>query len=212
RHRSDPAGTGAGTLPDKGGGSRGTGSALLGSDPERNPVWASVRAPRVGVGPTAFGTEPPVLAWWSSGGAVRAAVLRTPPYPMLITALPDESAAELARALADRGMALPGINGAQQDTAALARAWRDLTGADGQVTQRQRLYRLADLIPPDPAPDGAAKVASQADADIAQQWYADFSVETGVGSPPELVADRLANGQLMLWEVGWEPRSIAGIT
>src|SRR5262249_3443252 len=148
---------------------------LLSSDPERNTVLASVLATLVRVGPTAYGTDPPVLGWWPTGGAVRAAVLRTPPHAMLITALPDESAAELAQAVAARVIALPGINGAQQDTAALASAWRDVTGVGGQVTQRQRLYRLAELSPPDPAPDGAAKVATPADTAVAQQWFADFS-------------------------------------
>jgi len=200
------------TFTDDIGGYQRTVRDLFSSDPERNTVLASVLATLVRVGPTAYGSDPPVLGWWPTGGRVRAAVLRTPPHAMLITALPDESAAELAQALADRGIALPGINGAQQDTAALARAWRDVTGVGGQVTQRQRLYRLAELSPPDPAPDGAAKVATPADAAVAQQWFADFSAETGTGSPGGLVADRLANGQLMLWEVDGEPTSIAGIT
>jgi predicted GNAT family acetyltransferase len=66
---------------------------------------------------------------------------------------------------------------------------------------------------PDPAPDGAARVAADADAAIVRAFYSAFAAEVGHEDAPEqLVADRLMAGQLMLWEAGGEPVSFAGST
>jgi predicted GNAT family acetyltransferase len=192
---------------------------LLSADPVRHTVLLSVLAGLVEFGLAAFGPEPPLFGWWSqdgpsrSGATVTAAILRTPPHELLFTTLPGPSAAQLAGALADRGAALPGINGREQDATALALAWHERTGRRGQVSQRQRLYRLVDLVMPDPAPDGAARVAADADAAIVRAFYSAFAAEVGHEDAPEqLVADRLMAGQLMLWEAGGEPVSFAGST
>jgi predicted GNAT family acetyltransferase len=174
---------------------------LLSEAPEHNTVLLSVLASLTGVGPAAFGPAPPLLGWWSDRGPVRAAILQTPPHPLLMTGLPDNSADGLARALADRGTGLPGISGAEQDAAALAQAWRDLTGRTGRVSQRQRLYRLSRLIPPDPAPRGAPRIAAIGDTSLIRTWYSAFAAETGTEDlPPALIEERLGAGRLMLWE------------
>src|SRR5260221_4580917 len=125
---------------------------LLRSEPDRNTVLLSVLATLTSSGRTAFGAAAPLLGWWSDGGAVTAAVLQTPPHPLLTTGFPPDSAAELAMALARGGTILPGINGADPDAAPFALAWLDVTGQPGQPHQRQRLYRLGQLSPPPPAP------------------------------------------------------------
>lgn len=186
---------------------------LLRSQPERYTVLLSVLASLTRLGPAAFGQTAPLLGWWSQDGAVRAAVLQTPPHPMLLTDLPGPSAGQLARALDGRGSVLAAVNGAQPDAEALGRAWCDLTGLRGRVHQRQRLFRLGKLVAPDPAPEGSARVAVTADAAIVRSWTAAFAAEVGqVGSPESVVSDRLARGQLMLWETAGEPVSIAGVT
>jgi predicted GNAT family acetyltransferase len=186
---------------------------LLSSAPERHSVLLSVLATLRRRGPTAFGQAAPLLGWWSDGSAVTAAVLQTPPYPLLTTGLDGRSAAELAAALADRVTVLPGINGAEQDAAAFALAWQDVTGQQGQADQRQRLYRLGTLIPPNPAPDGVARLATSDDAAIARLWYAAFAAEAGQeDAPPGMIEDRLAVGQLLLWMAPGGPASMAGMT
>ena len=180
---------------------------LLGAAPERNTVLLSVLASLTSVGPSTFGPEPPLLGWWSDGGSVSAAILQTPPCPLLMTRLPENSAEQLARALADRGTGLPGINGAEQDATALAEAWRDLTGRTGRASQRQRLYRLSRLIPPDPAPAGAPRVAAVTDAAVVRTWFSAFAAEAGMEAlPSALIEDRLSAGLLMLWEAPKRPR------
>ena len=186
---------------------------LLSAEPVRNTVLLSVLASLTKLGPAAYGEEAPLFGWWSAGGAVSAAVLQTPPHPMLLTGLPGESAAELATALADRGARLPGINGAEPDVAALGRAWQQRTGRPGRLHRRMRLYRLGGLVAPDPFPDGAARIATAEDEALVTNWFSAFAAEVGDhDSPGQLVRSRLASGQLMLWEAAGEPRSLAGVT
>jgi predicted GNAT family acetyltransferase len=192
---------------------------FLAADPERHTVLLSTLARLRRLGPAAFGVQPPLLGWWSSSGRVRAAVLQTPPRPMLITPLPGASADELAGALVARRAAPPAVNGAEADAEAFGRAWSALTAQGYQVRQRQRLHRLGTLVPPDPAPAGEARVATRADAGIVTAWYQAFAVETGqeAGSSERLVGDRLVGdqldaGQIMLWQVAGEPVSMAGVT
>ncbi len=200
------------TLTDDVGAYRAAADGLLRSEPERNTVLLSVLASLTRLGQAAFGAAP-LLGWWPQDGAPRAAVLQTPPRPMLLTALPGESAGQLAQALADRGASLSGVNGPEADVTALAVAWRGLTGANGRTHQRQRLYRLGALVPPDPAPAGAPRIAAAADAAVVGSWFAAFAVETGqADAADEVVTDRLERGRIMLWEVAGEPVSMAGLT
>jgi predicted GNAT family acetyltransferase len=188
-------------------------AGLLSEAPERNTVLLSVLASLTGVGTAAFGPMPPLFGWWSDGGPVTAAILHTPPHPLLMTGFPDGSAEQLAMALADRGTGPPGISGAEHDAAALADAWQNLTGQTGRASQRQRLYRLSRLIPPDPAPAGAPRIAAIADAGVIRTWFSAFAAEAGTEETPSaLIADRLGAGRLMFWESGGEPVSLAGMT
>lgn len=187
--------------------------ALLTAQPVRHTVLLSVLGNLVRIGAGVFGDEPPLCGWWSQGGIARAAVLQTPPYPMLVTALPGSAASQLAGALADRRATLSAVNGAEPDVSAFASAWSQVTGRRGMVSQRQRLYQLGELVTPEPWPDGAARVASRADRAVVMSLHDGFSAETGQsGSGARLVDDRLAERQLMLWEVAGAPAAMAGMT
>src|SRR5215469_2232545 len=193
------------TLTDDVGSYLATVDELLRSDPVRNTVLLTVLASLSRRGPMAFGEARPVLGWWSPDGVPRAAVLQTPPRPLLTTALPGDSAQQLARELADHGVRLSAVNGREADATALAAAWRVVSGIDGRTRQRQRLYQLGALVQPDPPPDGAARIATPADAPVIGPWLAAFSAE--IGEPEAagaLVSDRLDRGQLLFWELGGE--------
>jgi RimJ/RimL family protein N-acetyltransferase len=173
------------------------------------------------LGGDVFG-EPALLGWWqpdeaASGvqavHAVQAAFLQTPPREMLITALPAGATAPLARALADRGADPAGVNGAEPGVTAFARAWSQVTGRGFGVHERHRLHRLGSLVPPDPAPDGIARLAGLADRDVVRTFVDAFADD--VNQPRqshELTDDRLEAGGFMLWEVAGEPVSIAGVS
>ena len=80
--------------------------------------------------------------------------------------------------------------------------------------QHLRLYRLAELTPPDPAPPGRARLATAADRDRLTAWYAAFEEEVGEPSndPGRAIDDRMGYDGLMVWEVDGVPVSMAGRT
>src|ERR1700751_5359823 len=130
--------------------------SFLAAEPERYSVLLTVLSTLTTNGPGAYGNQGPLLGWWPAIGQVRAAVLQTPPRPMLITSLPGDAADELAAELASQGAVPPGVNGTEQDADAFASALRPQTGVNGRIVQRQRLYRLGELAWPQPRPSGSA--------------------------------------------------------
>ena len=183
---------------------------FLAAEPERYSVLLTVFSALTRMGAGAYGDQPPVLGWWPDTGQVRAAVLQTPPRPMLITALPDDAAAELAAALAGKGTWLPAVNGTEQDAVSVAAAWLAQTGTYGRIMQRQRLFRLGDLAWPEPRPAGSARIAGARDLEMVRTLYSAFAAETGQDGAAGVAEDRLTAGQLMLWEDAGQPVALAG--
>ena len=95
----------------------------------------------------------PLFGWWTAEATVRGAFLHTPPFPVLLSAVPARAAASLAtQTLA--GRPLGGVNADPGAAEAFAGAWREVTGGRVGEHRRNRLYRLAGLTWPDPLPDG----------------------------------------------------------
>jgi predicted GNAT family acetyltransferase len=70
-------------------------------------------------------------------------------------------------------------------------------------------------VSPDPAPAGAARLASQPDAELLVDWLDAFHVEAEGAGPEDsrrAVADRLSHDGFMLWETDAGPVAMAGIT
>jgi RimJ/RimL family protein N-acetyltransferase len=167
-------------------------------------------------GPAAFGAATPLCGWWTGpDGAVGAALLQTPPYPILLTTLPPGAAAALAAELAGRDHQLPGVNAAPGPAAEFAAAWTERTGLASQAGMRMRLYELGRLLPPDPPPPGQARTALDRDRDLLLAWLDAFHHEAGPIGPREsrqVVDDRLGFGGLVFWEEAGTPVSLAGRT
>jgi len=165
-------------------------------------------------GPAAFGTATPLFGWRAGpGGTVDAAFLHTPPYPVVLTAMPAEAATALATELAGRGRPVPGVNAATEPGAVFAAAWTERTGQAARIGMLMRLYRLARLLPPEPPPPGQARTASAADRDLMLSWLDAFHDEARPPGPVEsqqVVDDRLSFGGLTLWEHAGAPVSLAG--
>jgi alpha-ketoglutarate-dependent taurine dioxygenase len=99
-------------------------------------------------GTYAFGDVAPLFGWWRpAAGPVTAALMHTPPYPVLLTRLPANAAGDLAEALAGRGRQLPGVNAERSDAETFAAAWSGLTGAGWREFRRSRLFQLGQLPP-----------------------------------------------------------------
>ncbi|RZU51895.1 putative GNAT family acetyltransferase [Krasilnikovia cinnamomea] len=164
-------------------------------------------------GPHTYGPDDPIFGWWrGTDGAVSGAYLQTPPYPLLLTAMPAPAVPALAEMLA--GRALSGVNARAADAEVFVGEWQRRTGATGTPRVRTRLFRLGTLTPPDPHPPGRARVAGPGDRDLLVRWIEAFHDEVGesVRDSGSVVDDKLAYGGLTLWEIDGEPVSMAGTT
>ncbi|MEU3721444.1 GNAT family N-acetyltransferase [Streptomyces sp. NPDC031705] len=164
-------------------------------------------------GPHAFGPADPVFGWWTGAdGRVAGALLRTPPFPLLLGALPAEAVGALARAFASEPL-LAGtgsLNARRADASALAGIW----GAPARVAEENRLYVLAGLLAPDPVPEGRGRPAAEADLPLLLEWVGAFNRECALpGTPSEAaLRDRISYGGCLLWEHGGTPVSLAGFS
>ncbi|OIJ69895.1 GNAT family N-acetyltransferase [Streptomyces mangrovisoli] len=168
----------------------------------------------------AYSAQAPLFAVLEGGGKVRGAALHTSPHPVHLTAVAEEEAEALATRLAEAGYPVTGVNGESATAAAFARVWSALTGAEGELLRRQRLYRLVELTVPRPVPPGGARVAGPADRDLVARWYQEFQAAIGYGPEHRSPRDarrwadqRIAYGGVTFWETpGDGPVSLAGRT
>jgi GNAT superfamily N-acetyltransferase len=187
---------------------------FLRSRPVQNTIQLSAAETLRARGASALGETGPLFGWWQPGtGEITAALLHTPPYPVLLTPLPGDAAGPLAGALAGYGRKLGGVNAPEGDAAQFAAAWSRLTGASWQESRRSRLFRLGQLRPPVPPPRGAARVATTADRALLESWLTAFAQDVGdsPGRPADAVDDRLSYGGLTVWEDGGAAVSLAGL-
>ncbi|WP_326768377.1 GNAT family N-acetyltransferase [Streptomyces sp. NBC_01591] len=156
-------------------------------------------------GPHAYGDGAPLLGWWrGADGEVAGTLVRTPPFPPVLGSVAPEAIGPLAAALP-----LTRINADRATAEVLAATW-----PGHRVDQEQRLYRLATLTPPSPAPAGRPRAAVAADRELLVRWHLAFADQVGQsGSQAERQVDeRTASGRLTLWEDGGVPVSMAGVS
>jgi len=171
----------------------------------------------------------PLFGWWTAGaaadpvegpvvgpveGPVQGAFMHTPPFPLLLSAVPAQAAADLAAStLAGRPIA--GVNSYAEAATAFAAAWRERTSCQVDLHRRNRLYRLAELSWPDPRPEGAPRTAGERDAALLTDWFTAFALEVddmAGADQAAAVRDKLSYGGLTLWEVRGTPVAMAGVT
>ena len=184
--------------------------------PAENTVILTAVAAVRSQGPAAFGGSAPLFGWHAEpDGAVTAAFLHTPPFPVVLTAMTDGHAAALAAELAARGRRPAGVNAGPGPATAFAAAWQDHTGQAARTGMRMRLYTLGRLLPLYPPPPGQARTASAQDTALLLAWLDAFHDEAGPQGPNEserLVNDRMGFGGLVLWEHHGRPVSLAART
>jgi GNAT superfamily N-acetyltransferase len=191
-----------------------TAGGFLRARPAANTIMLTATELLRAKGMAAIGDVSPVFGWLaSSDGSVGAAFMHTPPYPVLLTDMPDAAAAELAADLADRGHRTPGVNAMPGPGAAFAAAWQARTGQPASTGMRMRLYALDTLLPPDPPPPGQARTADATDRDLLLAWLNAFHDEAQPAGPNEterVVNARVGWGGMVLWEHEGRPVSLAG--
>ena len=194
----------------------GTAGELLRAEPVRHTLPLTLLATLHASGPSTFGDDPPRYGWHGSAdGLLDGVVMQTPPFPVLVAALPAGSAPDLIRLLGEDGGLPAAANVSSTDEAAFSAAWAEATGGSTTVAQRQRLFRLGRLVPPDPAPPGAARIADTGDRELLIEWTEAFDREAHSVARHNTgwaVDDRISHAGLTLWEASGQPVAMAGST
>jgi predicted GNAT family acetyltransferase len=146
-------------------------------------------------------------------GAVAGAAMRTPPHPIVLSAMPAAAVAPLVEAMAASCPDASGAAGLSVEAEAFANGWAARTGARVSIERHERLYRL-DAVTPPPAPPGDWRTAASAERDLLVAWFEAFHVETRLGSSGPMAPEidwRIAESRAFLWVDG-TPASFASAT
>lgn len=164
-------------------------------------------------------SEAMLFGWYDDGcvrgddRCVRGAVMMTPPFEMILAALPADTTSQLVAALRSGCLDIPGVSGEVGAVDAFAAAWTDGTSMRASTAMRLRLYKLTELRHPPRPPAGRPRLAASADAGLAAQWMTAFQTEAGAhqADVEAVVRERIDDGLLWLWdgEAG-DPVSLAG--
>jgi predicted GNAT family acetyltransferase len=154
--------------------------------------------------------QPMLFGWYADGGGgVRGAVSWTPPFELLLAAVPDDTVDALVAGLRERGAAPGGVNGTEPVVDRFVAAWAP---AQSSVKFRMRLYRLGTLQAP--AVPGAGRPARMGELDLGARWLSAFQVDVGVHATDTtpMARERIAEGRLWLWEDDGQVVSLAAST
>jgi len=153
---------------------------------------------------------------------VVAAALRTPPRHLLATGFNSAAAADqLIATWLEVDPELSGIGAIRGEAALLVQAWTRLTGGKAALQMSEALHELDMVVaPPDP-PDGYLRSAVFADLGLIATWFAQFTIEAGLGDPDaaaESARRAIEAGRSYVWDdggpvmmLGHAPR-VAGVT
>lgn len=186
-----------------------TAGALYAADPVRHTVALTALALARGA------SRRPVMLTVHDGSELVGVVLRTPPYPLILNALPVNAVELAVTALVDLDPRAPGAVGPPEVAEAFADAWAERTDATWALTRRTRLYRLGELTAPDTT--GTARVATTDDLPVLAPWLDAFREEAhGHGESADtaehLRASHARGDCSVLWEVDGVPVSWAKAT
>jgi uncharacterized protein len=149
----------------------------------------------------------------TEGGAVVGVVLQSPlDFAATVTPMGTYLAATMVNAIAERGVALPGVNGDAATAAAFAGQWAERHAVGVVPFQGTRLYRFFELQP-STASAGSLRQAAPEHRDLVVRWVRAFFNDIGESfwDADVLVDRRLAQGHFFLWDDGG-PVSLAANT
>jgi predicted GNAT family acetyltransferase len=150
--------------------------------------------------------------WLSVGDdtvAIAGIAMRTAPWNLSVSAMPETAAVELGRHLAAEDPDLPGISG----PAAVVEAV--LLGLASPRRSRLDMVDVALVLctyRPPVRPPGSARLASRADLALLVSWEVQFADEAGLltDDVEARVTDRVDAGARWLWERDGVPLAMAG--
>jgi uncharacterized protein len=175
----------------------------LSGDPVRNNVIMTVLQSRAdGVEPVEDGIFLGRLV--TDAGELVGVAVRTPPHPMLVSAMPQDARDVLAGYLIERAPQVTALNGTVESARPIATAVAAARGGTVEETLGLGRFQLRQVIAPAPT-GGAPRQATTADLDLVLGWVAGFEEDTGEHGPrsgEQKIRARIELGQFWLWEDG----------
>lgn len=138
-----------------------------------------------------------------AGQAVGVAIQSPLTGSALLVPMETDAITALVDAIANEGVALPGVTGDAATAARFAGRWTERCKSGATPTAGLRLYELAELHEIDSV-EGILRRAEERDSELAEVWVREFQAETHgtQGDPVRNVNTWIAHGQLWLWENG----------
>lgn len=190
---------------------------LLAADPVRNATPINVLA-RLLANASFSDDDPVYLTVHDADGAdLIGAALCTPPFPIIVTALPAQAAPVVVDHLLDVvGFRPVGVHGMRPEAEAFLAAWSARTGDRIGHQFDQRLYRLGELVPPTSV-EGGSTLATDADVDLLVDWVGAFAAEVHLEGPQPTAQQRRRRiqeqrGAYVIWRLAGAPVSLAVIS
>lgn len=155
--------------------------------------------------------QPLYWATVEDGSQIVGCAFRTPPHRLGITALPPEAIHKLVDSVGAIYGTVAGVAGPEPAAKAFTAAWVPQRGGSWLVRTRQRLLEHKAIVPMTKSVRGTLRLATAADAGLAQQWGGAFARESGLtmldgGVCTRLIPDR----RLYFWDDG-APRCMLGV-
>ena len=141
------------------------------------------------------------------------AVLRTPPWPLLVSDLDPVHAPELVDRWLTVDPGLPGVSGVPAAAQAVAAAWRARTGGHSRCRMRTLLHALEQVVDPPRPAAGRLRLAQPEERDLLVKWNQAFEREADVvasGNSAALVDARLRSRGWVVWDDNG-PATLVGV-
>lgn len=148
-----------------------------------------------------------LFAWGVEAGEIVCFALRMPPWPIVVTELDEDGAAELLERWLPEDPLLPGVGGVAASALAIARAWEARAHAAWKIRLSEAIHVLEHVIPPPVETPGELRRAGPRDRDLLVEWQRAFQREAsmnpgGAEEARRAVDRRLAAGLQWVWEDG----------
>src|SRR5690349_14814006 len=154
------------------------------------------------------------------GGDPVGAAMHSQLFPLFITPIVDADAgvSALADAVSRNGPQPSAVTGPAPIARAFAEAWQHRTGAPSRLVGTDRLYEID--TPPSVPVTGSARLATEADLELACAWTEEFTAEALPDEPvdaEQVIRRRLTRGRLLFWHPispagPADPVSMAGVS
>ena len=154
--------------------------------------------------------DPIYLATVESKGALSGCAIRTPPFELGLTQMPEAAIPLLLRDVVDVYSSLSGVLGPELIATRFAQLWTKEFGGTRKLISQLRTYSLEKVIHPSSPAPGLFRRAEQKDLELLVNWHGRFLEETElpVGASKHRIEQLVKEGSFYLWEDG-EIRSMA---